>query len=63
MNRKITDNTPFLPYFSPITKCSQCGKLCGKLESYINKNTGKLWCMSCLTKEKIKRIKNYAKKT
>ena len=42
-----------------MTKCSQCLKLCGITDSYINNKTGEIWCMACLTKLKKERNKVY----
>jgi len=41
-----------------MTKCSQCEKLCGT-DSFINKITNEIWCLSCLTKLKKERNKVY----
>jgi len=42
--------------------CSECGRLCSDLDSYKNTKTGKIWCLSCFTKEKKKRMLVYFKR-
>ena len=46
-----------------MTVCSKCGNICVESSSYINKITGEVWCLNCITIEKKEReIIQYSKK-